>query len=353
VKIVQIAVAALVLVLAGCTPTPALSPSARPSASPNPTATLASAPAPALPLTCAQLFTIGSVQSHLHANVSTKVDETHVGPELYDLAVLQAGGTECTWGGDDMTDSSYDTGVVLAILPDAATEFAARAIPTSGDPVTGTIGNSSEYTCSSGAWCDGDVLAGQYWISFIVGDADSPDNGPTPATVEAIMKPIVDAVSKAGGSVSPWARPKTPFDGAALCTAASAPSIVSAAMGTTVTAGPGYDFSGLFGTAASRAGFTFCAWSSAHGQTLSIQTLPAGAWVYPRVAAAPPLWTLIGHPTAIDVPGSNGAVSGCGEHCDSLVSFGKSLVQFSLGDTQDQPTATAITQKLIAGIAAP
>ncbi len=346
--------AALVLALAGCTPTPASSPSARPSASPSPTASLASAPAPApaLPLSCAQLFTTAAVQSHLHATVSVKVDETHVGPELWDLAVLQAGGTECTWGGGDMTDAAYDTGVVVSILPDAASEFAAREVPAGGPLVTGTIGSSSAYDCSSGAWCVGDALAGSYWISFVVSDADSATNGPTPATVESIMKPIADAVSGAGGSVAAWSKPKTSFDGAALCTAASASSIVSAAIGATVTLSPKTELSGLIGAVAGREGVGVCDWSSGGQPALSIEVLPAGAWAFPRVAAAPPEWTLIGKGTAIDVPGSDGALSGCGEHCVSLVRFRNSVVEVEMGNTMDQATATAITQKLIAGVPA-
>jgi hypothetical protein len=348
-----VAVAVLVLALAGCAPTPASGQSTAPATSPRPTATLASAPVPALPLTCARLFTVGAVQSHLHATVSAEVDETHTGGYLEDFAMLQAGGTECTWGGQDMTDSSYDTGVVLTILPDAATEFAARQMPTSGDMVTGTIGASSAYDCASGAWCYGDALAGSYWISFIVGDADSPDNGPTPATVEAILKPIAQAVSTAGGSVKPWAKPSEAFDGAALCTAVGAQGLVSSALGAAVTPQDTTAFDDIFGAAAHREGLIKCSWAAGPNDGIGIDVLPGGSWVYPRVAAAPPLWNLIGHPTAIDASGSDGALVGCGDHCEALFSIQKSLVQLFMNYLQDQATATGVTQKLVSGIAAP
>jgi hypothetical protein len=343
----------MVLALVGCAPSTTSSPSSARAASPSPSASLTSAPVPALPLSCAQLFTIGAVQSHLHATVSTQVDETHVGTYLEDLAVLQAGGTECTWGGTDMTDSSYDTGVVLTILPDAATEFAARQLSTSADVVTGTIGTSSAYDCASGAWCYGDALAGGYWISFVVGDADSPDNGPTAATVEAILKPIAQAVGSAGGSVKPWAKSNKAFDGAALCTDAGAQGLVSSALGGAVTLQDATAFDGILGAAAQREGMTSCIWTAGPNNGIGIDVLPGGSWVYPRVAAAPPLWTLIGHPSAIDAPGSEGALVGCGEHCEALFSIQKSLVHLNMSDLLDQAPATAITQKIVAGIPAP
>ena len=350
---VGVAALVLTLALAGCAPTPGSTPTAEPSTTPSPTATLASAPAPALPLTCAQLFTAAAVQSHLHAPVSTKVDETHTGTYLQDLAVLQAGGTECTWGGQNMTDASYDTGVVLTILPDAATDFAGRSARSSSTTVSGSLGSSSAYDCGGGGWCFGDLLAGDYWISFQIGDADSAESGPTDATVEAIMKPIADAVSKAGGSVAAWAQPKKSFDGAALCTATGAPALVSSALGATVTPQDITAFDGILGAAGHREGVVTCSWSAGPNDGIGFDVLPGGSWVYQRVAAAPPLWTLIGHPSVVDAPGSDGALVGCGEHCEALFSTQKSLVHVDMGDVQDQATAITVTQKLAAGIPAP
>lgn len=350
-KILAVAVAALVLALVGCAPTPASDSSDTPSASSSPA--LAKTPVPALPLTCAQLFTIGGVQAHLHDTVSTKIDETHVGPALFDLALLQAGGTECGWGGQNGTDGAYDTGVVIKILPDAATEFAARELPTIGPLVSGTIGSSSLYYCPDGGvdWCTGDALAGNYWVTFQLGDANGAE-GSGDATVEAIMNPLVAAIAKAGGTVAAWAQPAKPFDGAALCSASTAPALVSAALGAPATVGDAYELDGLPAAAATRAGMVRCSWSAGDNSSLGVDVLPGGSWVYPRFTAAQPSWFLIGDLSALQVPGADGAIGGCGEHCEYLVDVGKSLVDVDLSDVMDQPTAAAITQKLIAGIAA-
>lgn len=313
-----------------------------------------SAPVPALPLTCAQLFTTGAVQSHLHDTISTKVDETHFGSDLFDLAILQAGGTECGWGGQNGTDGAYDTGLVVKILPDAATEFAARPLPTDGSLVSGTIGSSSSYSCPDGGtdWCNGDVLAGSYWISFQLGDANGAE-GSGDATVEAILRPMADAIAKAGGSVAPWAKPAKPFDGMALCSASTASALVSTALGGLETVGDAYELDGLPAAAEKRVGMTRCQWSSGDvGSDLYVQVLPGGSWLFPRLTASLPSWVLIGSLSSLDVPGSDGAFGGCGEHCESLVDVGSSLVTLDLGNVMDQPTATAITQKLIAGVAA-
>jgi hypothetical protein len=340
---------AVLLALAGCTTTPA--PHGTATASASPTATLAATPSPALPLTCAQLFTIGAVPSHLHDPVAVKVDETHVGTYLEDLAVVQAGGTECTWGGTDMTDASYDTGVVLTILPSAGADFAKDEPPATSTTVTGHLGASSAYDCASGAWCYGDALAGTYWISFQLGDAGAA-NGPTGETVDAIMKPIVDAVASAGGAVAAWAKPTDSFDGAALCTAPGATALVSSALGAAAAPRDLARVGGILGAAARREGVATCSWATGPDNGINIQVLPGGSWVYPRVTAAPPLWTLIGHPSLVDVPGADGgALIGCGEHCEALFSVGKSVVHLDMGDVTDQATATALTQKLAVGAA--
>ncbi len=347
-------VVTLVLLLAGCAPTPHPTASGEPTGSPSPTPTLAAQPAPALPLSCAQLSTTAALTTHLHDAVSVKIDETQVGPDFSDLALLQAGGTECTWGSQDATDASYDTELVLQILPDAATEFAARTLPSYGPLVTGTLGSGSSYYCPSdgGGWCFGDLLAGDYWVHFEVGDADSPDGGPTGATVEAIMKPVASAVASAGGTARPWATPAKSFDEAALCSAPGAQALVSGAVGTAVTVGPATPNDDLLGVAAAREGVTGCVWSSGSDQLLGVEVLPGGGWLSSRIAAHPPAWILIGVGTAIDVPGSTVALAGCGDHCESLVGARNSLVHMNFGALQGPDgtsAATTITQKLIAG----
>jgi hypothetical protein len=349
VKILVAGAAALMLVLAGCATTPGGAGTAG-SGSSSPSPALAAAPVPALPLTCAQLFTIGAVQSQLHDTVSTRVDETHLGSTIEDLAVLQAGGTECVWGGQGMTDENFETGVTIDILPDAASEFAARQGAADAGTISGTIGSSSTYSCDTGFGCVGDALAGGYWMSFIVNDANGSDDAAAASAVEAIMKPIADAIAKAGGSVVAWAEPKTSFDGAALCSAATASALVTGAVGAGAQVAPGFADSGLHAAAANRERVTTCEWSGGDSAFLEVAVLPGGSWAWPLLAAAPPLLRSIGVPAAIELAGSDGALSGCGDGCASLVSVHNSVAFLGLPQDFDQATATAATQKLVAGI---
>lgn len=347
----------LVLALAGCT---FGTNSAKSTVSPSPatsTPALAAAPTPALSLSCADLFAAGAVQSHLASPVAVKVDETHFAPLIQDIAVLQAGGTECTWGGTDRTDGGYDTGVVLAILPDAASEFASRALPT-GALVRGAVGADSSFQCvsggSSGDQCTGDALAGGYWIEFSVSDSDGIP-GAGSSTTQAIVKPIVAAIAAAGGTVSDWARPARTFDGAAFCSDSGASARISAAVGETLVPGPPFQSSGVRAAAQTREKMANCTWASASDPTsnIIISTLPAGSWATSALLAAPPSWTLIGVPTAFTVPNSDAALHGCGDHCEALVSSHGSLVSFSINSTLDPAQADAIVTRLAPAISAP
>jgi hypothetical protein len=224
--------------------------------------------------------------------------------------------------------------------------------------VADALGAGSTYQCESsggtaGYTCEGDALAADYWVSFTVGDF-SAAAGAGPATVLAILKPLLAAIASAGGSVAAWAPRSAPFDGAALCTGSAAADLVGSAVGQTLSYSPGYDGGGLTDAAAAREHMVECNWSAGGSQVLTIATLPGGSWLWPRYSTAPPLWTLVGHGTAFDVPNTDGALHSCGEACVTAVNVHGSLVFLSLYLTEpDGGTAASdrIALKLIAGIA--
>jgi hypothetical protein len=342
----------LALLLSGCSAsTTAPTSSTHPSPKPTRTAAVLTAPRAALPSTCAELLPLPTVQSHLIDPVSIRVDETHLPPLLDDLALVAAGGTECVWGGENRTDATYDTGVTLKILPDAATAFAAwEASPSIGGAVRNTIGQGSSYDCfdasgSGGDWCGGDALMSGYWVSFVVNDI-SGSGGDT--VVASMLAPVATAVAAAGPARANWAPPASTTDIARWCSAPDAAARIGAVTGTAMTLTDYEPRTGIDGLAADRARTSGCIWASVDQGYFSVVNLPAGAWAIPVLVSNPPNWTLIGQPTSLQLTASTGAVRGCGEHCEAMIGIGTDLVDISQSGNEDvSPGFDATAQRLV------
>jgi len=115
------------LLLAGCTPEPEPTPTATATVEPSPTAEAAVRPNPVFDLTCAELLALDEAQAAVTAPITVKRDETGLPGELLDVAYLQRGGLSCRWGGDARTDSSFDDGIDVLLLPDAESDYLLRA----------------------------------------------------------------------------------------------------------------------------------------------------------------------------------------------------------------------------------
>jgi hypothetical protein len=338
-----------VLALAGCT---ADAPPATERASSTPTTAPAlTAPRAALPLSCAELLPLARVQSHLSDPVTIHVDETHLPPSLDDMAVVAAGGTECVWGGQYMTDSTYDTGVSLAILPEAASAFAASEANVGGDGyVSNTIGDGSSYQCTStgesgGDWCTGDALVSGYWVSFLINDSNGP-SGDTAVT--GTMAEVVAAIRAAGPERSNWTPPASDLDPERWCTATDAAARIGTVTGGAVSRTDYEPRLGIRGIAAERAKVTGCIWITGQGGYFAVVTIPGGAWAIPMLADAPPMWTLIGPPSTLSLTGSTGAVRGCGDHCEAMIGIGTDLVDISqAADSDVSPTFDVTAQRFV------
>ena len=351
-----ISAALLACVLTGCSTS---APSSGPTVPTTSTAIppVLSSPRSALSLECSALFPIARVQALLSDPVAIKIDEMHPPRRIEELAVLQAGGTECAWGGQNMTDSTWDTGIVLEILPLAATEFASwESSGSSPKAVTGTIGDESGFQCgetsdTGGDWCSGDALVKGYWISFSVNDVDGAHGGGVAAT-ESAMAEVVAGITAAGPARANWTPPVTTITGGKLCSDPAAAARVSAIVGDTLTASAPNVLPNLTAVAATRVGLVSCAWRGPHGE-FDVSTLPAGAWAYPLVVAHPPMWTMLGAPASFAVSGADGAVRACGDGCQAQISVDGSLVQiYTSADSDVSGAFSGTVQKAIDAILA-
>jgi hypothetical protein len=317
----------LFAVLAGCAhaptagPSPSAAKTAKPSPSPSPTQL--EQPRSALALTCAQLLPLPQLQAHLVDPVSVKIDETHLPRLLAEIAVLQAGGTQCAWGGEYMTDSTWETGVTLAVLPDASRDFLSwESEPAAPRSVIGSVGDFSGLTCSPGSgWCSGDALVGSYWVGFSVNDVNTTDVNTTDvdaatAKANAVMAIVVAAIRGAAPARSNWTPPSSTLNGRELCVDSSA-------------------------TAASRTAMAGCSWSNPT-DGLTVETLPSGSWALPALVSNPPKWTFFGSPAPLAVPGADGAIGACGDGCEAYAALDGGLIMIYRGTISD-PAALAVT----------
>jgi hypothetical protein len=357
---VSVAAAGLLLIVAGCAADPTPSDTEPlPDPTPTPTYVQPDAPAATLPLNCADFGSLAAIQSSFAEPLQVRVDETSAPEGAYRAEFTQAGGLTCIWGGDGRTDASYDAGLTLNILGDAADAYAAYG-PPDGSSVQDTLGDDSAIDCYAfvpGYQCFGQVLVGEYWIDAVVSDsANVTSTADAVAMFTAVVGSVVDKVRAAGEPRPAWIPPAGSFDGAALC---SDPTAVAAALGVA----PGELSVQVLGAndtlqiaeGTRRSGSSHCTWGTASSTyAANLTALAGGAWAMKRYLAQPTvaIGGLQQAPQPVTLPNTESAILSCGDGCVAAMVIGGSIVYLSLGDTYDAAQATAQAAAFSAAVAA-
>ncbi|MGN6326470.1 hypothetical protein [Pseudolysinimonas sp.] len=234
----------------------------------------------------------------------------------------QAGGLACAWGGEDRTDSTYNTGLTLTLLPDATADFAAfQRDPYLNGNNAPTVGAASVIHCNGPqAPCLGDVLVGATWLEFTYSDAGRAAD-PTSAVV-ALLTSIASRVQ--GLIPAPHWEPPASAASAVDCSDAAGSALVGIPVSSTPQ-DPG--LVSLGSAAARRAGVVGCEWGAEDAAaSAAVGLLPGGAWAFAPMAATSPAVPLVGPLVPSSVEWSDGALSGCGDGCDGIISVRGSLV---------------------------
>lgn len=314
-SIVVVAVALLAGgVLAACTPSsPSDTPvaeTATPTASPTEAAS--GDPRPTLPLTCDELVPLADAQAAVGYPVELRESEGYVASPV-SIAALQAGILSCVWGGEDRTDNSYDQTLTIDVLPDAVQAWDAGVWQIDDGAVVYPDGSTtSEYLCQqvfdggtvgAVAYCDGNVLVDGYWARFHV-QAIVADDAAAASVMRGLLDSLAVRLADAGPATPAWVPPA-----GALTGAACAP-----------WPGPEYVSSPEF-VAAARAGMRRC-----DGE-VQVAVVPGGAWAVPLLEGRRPNYSVT--LAAVDVPGTDLALAGCGDGCTAIVSVGGSALSLS------------------------
>lgn len=331
--------------LAGCTapgPEQTAAPTQEPSAT-TPAPEPADGPHPALPLTCAQLFSVDELQPLLTSRVAVRRDEASPALGLEGARLAVAGVTDCIIGGENRTDGSYDQGLSVQVVPDGAAVFdllAEDETPGAAGIAGREFGDRSSLTCAADPAvarmeCLGSFVVGDYWIQARVSDAAALAPDEAADLAEGIFSTIADRISAAGPARELWVPPASGGGTAALC---DGPAAAEALLGTGAVEAVAWTYP------QDRVGaeVTRCLWRDAAGSDVLLSVLPDGAWAFAPIAAAPapeiiPLPVVA---VPVDVPGTEGALLSCADGCTALLSVEGDLVQISLPSVYDVAYAT-------------
>lgn len=159
----------LVLVLSGCAQGPTPVPTVAPTEAPTATVEPAVRPNPVFAIDCAELLSLDDVQARLDVAIAIKRDESSVPSEFWDIPALQQGALSCRWGGDNRTGSSFDDGVDLLLLPDAADEYAFRSVNGFEQAVEVAGADAAVTQCGFSSEPEGDGAPGYCTVFSLVG----------------------------------------------------------------------------------------------------------------------------------------------------------------------------------------
>lgn len=154
---------------------------APPSPTPTPTPTVVAAPSPLVETTCSTLAPLAvakqiTVANNTKATTYPSTGEPQQDANFSNAALLQLGGIGCYWAGGPMGDGGSEAGLVIEVLPNASTAFAAAAtqLLSTDDVHEGLVatepkwGSASYSDCesadSSAGDCTFDILIGSYWL---------------------------------------------------------------------------------------------------------------------------------------------------------------------------------------------
>ncbi len=338
-----VAAAAVVLLLAGCSaasePTPTPTASATRSPAPEPQG----APEPRLPVDCPDLFSEDGASLVLGTSVSLKVGDAAVRNPGF-AQERQVGTLTCIWGGESMTNNSWDTSIQLRVLSDADADFDRGVWSVDDGAIVYPEGELSEYLCSdAGTWtsypmCRANVLLDGYWAQAIVTFAHG-DSGVAREAAEVAMRGIVDTIraviGNAGEPRPVWVAPDDSLVGAACD---GRPAVVDES-----TLGDVLEF-----VARDRAPYRWCEWSE--GVTVAI--LAGGSWAIDGLEAYGdrPYWSVPPF-SAVSVAGAEAALAACELECVLVAAVGGSLVSI-YAPGPDVPSLVATAEPILAELAA-
>jgi hypothetical protein len=361
------------LLLTGCggaptpMPTPTASSSSSPSSSaaPTPEPTETAAPdepdaQPALipvriPATCGDL-----ADAAMRERV-TGVDDASLERASFPLASgsaaeLQAGVLTCQWFSSVVVEES-SAEVLIKVLPDAATEFAAFEPPLSGSEVLGTLSAGSKISCYDDATvraCYVHFLAANDWV-----DASFTAPAPVPAgdaiaVATEFAEAIAEGLASAGPLGAAYAPPAGSLDVWSSCTVLDDLGAFRTAVASPSLTAPEAEFSGagtLFSEAWQRVDFKSCAWRQADPYTspagqirmASVLMLPGAEWAWASLREA----FVARGAVEVDIVGADDATLLCsgGDDCtiEALVRGSYVSVYLSVDQSRGGASALAVT----------
>jgi hypothetical protein len=329
--------------LAGCTAVPVPpsgTHSGRVSSSPSPTP-VALRPAFLNGSDCAGLLSTDEVQKQVVATVAVRRDQDSPPRWAEDVALLQAGGIECVWGGTDMTDTGYDDGVDVTILPNGADQLAAWRTHQPTD-------YCSELRCMSNSLIQGAWVSVSYSDSERVHDSDAALHGRVSALVALLGSRLTAARAQ------PWKPAQNAFDPPGLCSQPATTAAIGVGIGVdpatlsldassySVGDDPG-------GAALGRPGSLSCSWNSG---TAGLTVIPGGGWAFPALMTSPPpARVFLGAMREISVAGADQTDVGCGDGCAAFILYRGSFIELTAGTPDNTVTEfTPIVQRIVAAL---
>lgn len=340
------AAALAVLELAACT-APAV-PTSTPTAEPSPPRVedVVSEVRTALPLDCAELYSVEELQPLLVTPVQVRRDEMSPPEGVAGTRFVMAGASYCDIGGTDRTDGSFDQGLSVVVYPDAEADFDTWRAATSFTPdaVFDTVGTKSVVVCSESAEsfeCLGNFVSAGYWVTARLSDSVPLAPADALPLVGGVFSAIADRVAAAGPPRPLWEPPAEAWDPASLCVD---PSGAAALLGVDAGALTARQLPNEVAVGAPGVG---CEWTeSSTGAFALIWAVRGGAWAFDRFLEQPSFgWRGYYPPgTPVEVPNTDGALIACADGCSGLLSVGGSLVQ-TFTQTYDQAVGTVQLQE--------
>jgi hypothetical protein len=281
-------------------------------------------------------------QAHIAVPVALDVDETR--PEIVDLALAQAAGLTCIWGGSDRTDGGYGQGVQLRILPDAASAFAAWQASGPPDYCQGS-------TTGDPVFCDVQFLVGDSWVELDLRDVADVDKADPKGAATAVAALIRGRLQSARPTTA-WTVPGSVLTPVADCAArtADAASIVGVDPASISARSESLEPS-VSDAARARVHERSCSWADAgYSSSLSWDVLPGGAWAFGGFDR-PQQIGLIAPLRPATVPGASQAWIGCADACVAVLSVRGSLVISSTDSGLDDSVVVQRAARAVAAFA--
>ena len=340
---IRAVIVSITLAVAGCTSGPSGDPTIDPTTA-APTEPALTEPQAALALSCDELFSLAELQPLLTTPVQVRRDESSAPLGVRGASLEQVGASLCEFGGENRTDSSFDQGLRIQAVPNAAQQFdyylQSMIMPELSR--MDTIGDRSVLTCQgSEAFghpqynCWADFVVREFWVSVHMSDTADLNADAAADLVTGVLTTVATRIAESGAERSLW-EPPAGADPSPLCSDSAAPAALLGEAPSAV---------GVEDASSVEQGVPIfaCQWTGSTGSAVRVTALASGAWAFDSVAGSP---GMIFHPwlresTAFDVQGTDGALVTCVDTCYALISWQGSLVQLTFDEETYDPAAVA------------